>query len=64
MLAADPRNFDAAWKLARADYWLGGHAPDATRRGFLRRHRGRPQRQSHINRPEGHLDRRVSGRHG
>src|SRR6185295_293549 len=21
-LAADPRDFDAAWKLARADYWL------------------------------------------
>src|SRR3954462_4642453 len=24
-LAADPRDFDAAWKIARADYWLGGH---------------------------------------
>src|SRR5207245_1539703 len=27
-LAADPRDFEAAWKLARADYWLGGHAAD------------------------------------
>ncbi len=25
-LARDPHNFEAAWKLARADYWLGGHA--------------------------------------
>src|SRR5207244_3077146 len=24
--------FDAAWKLARADYWLGGHSPEAERR--------------------------------
>ena len=34
-LAQDPKNFDVAWKLARADYWLGGHAPDAERRTFL-----------------------------
>src|SRR5437763_16659975 len=27
--------FDAAWKLARADYWIGGHAPDAERRRFF-----------------------------
>src|SRR6185295_15953907 len=27
-LSSDPRNFEAAWKLARADYWLGGHAPE------------------------------------
>src|SRR4029079_16660091 len=33
-LAADPRNFDAAWKLARADYWLGGHVPDRERRAI------------------------------
>ena len=32
---ADPSNFDAAWKLSRADYWLGGHAPQDERRGFL-----------------------------
>jgi tetratricopeptide (TPR) repeat protein len=24
-----PGAFDAAWKLARADYWLGEHAPEA-----------------------------------
>src|SRR5260221_14023857 len=34
-LAGDPRNFDAAWRLARADYWLGGHGPEAERRGYF-----------------------------
>jgi tetratricopeptide (TPR) repeat protein len=34
-LAQDPKKFDTAWKLARVDYWLGGHAPEAERRGFL-----------------------------
>jgi tetratricopeptide (TPR) repeat protein len=24
---ADPKNFEAAWKLARGQYWLGGHLP-------------------------------------
>jgi hypothetical protein len=24
-LARNPADFDAAWKLARADYWIGGH---------------------------------------
>jgi hypothetical protein len=28
-LQRDPKQFDAAWKLARAKYWLGGHLPDA-----------------------------------
>ena len=57
MLAADPRNFDAAWKLARADYWLGGHAPDADRRGFLERgiEAGRKAAALQPNRPEGHF---------
>jgi hypothetical protein len=32
---ADPRNFEPAWKLARAMYWLGGHdAPDARRKAL------------------------------
>jgi hypothetical protein len=34
-LNAHPGDFAAAWKLARADYWLGGHAPEAERRKFL-----------------------------
>lgn len=34
-LQANPRDFEAAWKLARAHYWLGGHAPQPERKGFL-----------------------------
>jgi len=34
-LAADPQNFEAAWKLARARYWLGGHLPEAERKAAL-----------------------------
>jgi tetratricopeptide (TPR) repeat protein len=30
--AANPRDFESAWKLARARYWIGGHAPEAERR--------------------------------
>ena len=57
MLAADARNFEVAWKLARADYWLGGHAPEAERRGFLERgiDAGRKAAALQPNRPEGHF---------
>jgi tetratricopeptide (TPR) repeat protein len=34
-LAANPGDFISAWKLARARYWLGGHAPQAERRAAL-----------------------------
>lgn len=34
-LAGDERDFEAAWKLARARYWLGGHAPQPERRSML-----------------------------
>jgi tetratricopeptide (TPR) repeat protein len=34
-LRADPTDFDSAWKLAKARYWLGGHAPDDRRKGIL-----------------------------
>jgi len=27
-LARDPAAFEAAWKLARASYWIGGHSPE------------------------------------
>ena len=56
-LAADPRDFDAAWKLARADYWLGGHGPDAERRKDLERgiDAGRKAVALQPNRPEGHF---------
>jgi len=26
-LTANPKDFESAWKLARAAYWLGGHVP-------------------------------------
>jgi len=57
MLAADASNFEAAWKLARADYWLGGHAPEAERRGFFERgiDAGRKAAALQPNRPEGHF---------
>ena len=36
-LLANPRNFDAAWKLARIAYWIGGHdQPDARRTALER----------------------------
>lgn len=31
-LARDAADFESAWKLARACYWLGSHVPDADRR--------------------------------
>ncbi|MGB2717935.1 MAG: TRAP transporter TatT component family protein [Vicinamibacterales bacterium] len=34
-LAADPHNFEAAWKLARARYWLGNHVPEGERKTTL-----------------------------
>jgi hypothetical protein len=32
ILTREPGNFEAAWKLARVDYWLGGHSKDSERR--------------------------------
>src|SRR6266851_3503164 len=57
MLTGDLRNFEAAWKLARADYWLGGHAPERERRAFLERgiEAGRKAVAVQPNRPEGHF---------
>jgi hypothetical protein len=56
-LGRDPGAFDAAWKLARSCYWLGGHAPDAERRGFLERgiQAGRSAVAVRSDRPEGHF---------
>ena len=56
-LAADPRGFDAAWQLARADYWLGTHGPEAARRGFLETgiDAGRKAASLQPGRPEGHF---------
>ena len=35
--AATPRDYESAWKFARATYWLGGHLPQAERRSALER---------------------------
>lgn len=34
-LTQNPKDFESAWKLSRARYWLGGHAPDAERKTFF-----------------------------
>lgn len=56
-LAQNPLAFDAAWKLARADYWLGGHAPDKERRAYLEDGvaAGRKAAALEPRRPEGHF---------
>ncbi len=56
-LVQRPSDFEAAWKLARADYWLGGHAPTSQRRAFLTRgiEAGRQAIAADPNRPEGHF---------
>jgi tetratricopeptide (TPR) repeat protein len=56
-LAGHPAAFDAAWKLARADYWLGGHARESERRAFLEGgiEAARKAVAVQPNRPEGHF---------
>jgi hypothetical protein len=56
-LAADSRNYEAAWKLARADYWLGGHAPASERRRLFESgiEAGRTGVAGRPDRPEGHF---------
>jgi len=56
-IAADARDFDAAWKLARAEYWLGTHGADAERRKDLERgiDAGRNAVTIQPGRPEGHF---------
>ena len=56
-LASDPHDFEAAWKLARADYWLGGHSAERDRRTRLEQgiEAGRRAVEAQPNRPEGHF---------
>jgi hypothetical protein len=56
-LARDPRDFESAWKVARARYWLGGHAPEADRKAHLQAGvaAGRTAAALQPNRPEGHF---------
>ncbi len=56
-LKANPKDFTSAWKVSRARYWLGGHAPDAERRALLESGiaAGRAAIALEPNRPEGHF---------
>lgn len=56
-LRDDGRGFEAAWKLARVRYWLGGHAPADERRELLEAgiQAGRTAAAIEPNRPEGHF---------
>ena len=56
-LAKNPKDFDAAWKLARATYWLGGHEDQAARRAALERgvEAGRQASVLEPTRPEGYF---------
>jgi tetratricopeptide (TPR) repeat protein len=56
-LAENPRDFDSAWKLARADYWLGGHVLKSEQRGFYDKGIEAARRAIAIdpNKPEGHF---------
>lgn len=56
-LRANGGDFEAAWKLARARYWLGGHASVKERKGFLEEGiaAGRTAVALQPGRPEGHF---------
>ena len=56
-LQQNPRDFDAAWKLARARYWLGTHAPQRERKALLEAgiEAGRAAIAADGSRPEGHF---------
>ncbi len=54
---ASASDFNAAWKLARACYWLGTHGPEAERRSALERGVGAGETAARLgpDRPEGHF---------
>jgi hypothetical protein len=56
-LETNPRDFESAWKLARARYWLGGHAPQSERKTFFEQGiaAGRIAVGIEPKRPEGHF---------
>jgi uncharacterized membrane protein len=56
-LAKDPKDFESAWKLARARYWLGGHADEQKRKAYLESGiaAGRAATGIAANKPEGHF---------
>ena len=56
-LTKNPKDFESAWKLARATYWLGGHEDQAARRAALERgvEAGRQAIVLEPTRPEGYF---------
>jgi tetratricopeptide (TPR) repeat protein len=56
-LQKNPRDFEAAWKLAAARYWLGGRAPETERKALLDAGiaAGRTAAALEPHRPEGHF---------
>jgi hypothetical protein len=56
-LQKNPKDFESAWKLARARYWLGTHAPEAERKAVLESgiESGRIAAALEPKRPEGHF---------
>ena len=56
-LQKNPSDFEAAWKLARARYWLGGHAQEDERKKLLEDGiaAGRAAVAAQPDRPEGHF---------
>ena len=56
-LQTNPKDFESAWKLARARYWLGTHAGDAERKAVLEAGiaAARAAAQLQPSRPEGHF---------
>jgi hypothetical protein len=56
-LQQNPKDFESAWKLARAQYWLGSHAPEGERRAFLEQGVAAARAAAAIERdkPEGHF---------
>jgi hypothetical protein len=55
--ATSESDFDAAWKLARACYWIGSHGPQAERRAALERGVSAGETAARLGpgRPEGHF---------
>jgi tetratricopeptide (TPR) repeat protein len=56
-LKANAKNFEAAWKLSRALYWLGGHGPEKQRQDDLEAgtEAGRTASTLDPKRPEGYF---------
>lgn len=56
-LKTHPRDFEAAWKQARARYWLGTHGPQAARRDHLEAgvEAGRAAVAIDATKPDGHF---------